>query len=91
MLRSQRYAIQPRIRSMADDDGMVLLDIRAGKYYSLNKLGALIWHKVEEGRPASEIASYLRTTFQISVEKAMEDLGLFLADLEQKGLIHGAP
>jgi hypothetical protein len=45
----ETVTIEPHMRAMIDGDGGVLLDLKAGRYYSLNSVGAKIWTRAEKG------------------------------------------
>jgi hypothetical protein len=76
------------VRSIVDADGALLLDLKAGKYYSLNHLGALIWSRVEDGLPLSEILEHLKVNFPNPANRLQTDFKVFVDDLEKKGLVH---
>ncbi len=82
-------SIHPRshVRSMADADGAVLLDLEKGKYFSLNAVGMEIWNAAERGSNHSEILTHLQETFCAPLERLREDLDRFVQTLDQKGLI----
>lgn len=42
------------------EEGGVLLDLRSGRYFSLNPVGALIWRLLEEGPTIEELAGRVR-------------------------------
>jgi coenzyme PQQ synthesis protein D (PqqD) len=79
--------IEPHVRSLMDGDGAVLLDLKAGRYYSLNGVGARIWSKAEKGMTLSQILDDLQKTYQIPVEKLAADLTAFVSAMEEKGLL----
>jgi hypothetical protein len=80
--------IQSHVRSMIDTDGAVLLDLKRGKYYSLNVVGAQIWTKAQEGRTLPEILNHLQETFDAPIERLQNDLTAFIDGLAEKGLAH---
>ncbi len=84
---SETFEIRNEVRSMDDDAGMVLLDLKAGKYFSLNKVGALIWQQVEQGRPRGQILDAVRKSFDTSETQAQVDVEAFISDLKRKGLL----
>ena len=84
---SRQFKIQPQVRSIKDDAGAVLLDLKAGKYYSLNPMGTRIWLKIEEGRTWPEILDYLKESFQAPAEVIERDADSFVGSLEKKRLI----
>ncbi|HYR11092.1 MAG TPA: PqqD family protein [Longimicrobium sp.] len=70
--------ILQHVRSVMDPDGAVLLDLRQGKYYSLNGVGAEIW---------SQIESHLVEAFGAPQEAARADVAAFVEDLTRKNLV----
>lgn len=79
--------IEDHVRSMMDETGAVLLDLREGRYYSLNGAGARIWSRVEKGMTPSQILEDLKRTYQIPAERLLEDLAAFVRTMEEKGLL----
>lgn len=79
--------IEPHVRSMIDGDGAVLLDLKAGRYYSLNGVAAKIWSRAEKGMTLSQILADLQQTYQVPAEKLALDLTAFIRAMEEKGLL----
>ncbi len=86
---SETFEIRNEVRSMDDEAGMVLLDLKAGKYFSLNRVGTVIWQQVEQGRPRSQILDAVRRSFDTSEDQAQADVEAFLSELQGKGLLRG--
>lgn len=80
--------IPNHVRSIIDPDGAVILDIRKGKYYSLNGVGAQIWIKLEAGMSVPEIENHLSTTYATPSELVRQDVAGFIASLQQKQLVN---
>ena len=79
--------IRPHVRSMQDDEGAVLLDLKAGKYYSLNGIAARIWSQAEAGQSLTAIVDNLQESYQASPEALQKDVTSFVSGLQQKGLV----
>lgn len=79
--------IEPHVRSMIDGDGAVLLDLKAGRYYSLNGAAAKIWSRAERGMTLAQILADLQQTYQAPAEKLASDLTAFIHAMEEKGLL----
>jgi hypothetical protein len=79
--------IQTQVRSMQDQDGAVLLDLKGGKYFSLNGVGADIWTQLEKGLSLPHILDYLDESYQATREQLERDLTAFVEGLAKKGLI----
>lgn len=75
------------VRSIIDAEGAVLLDLRQGRYYSLNSVGAHIWQRLEKGWPLSRIEPELVERHGISPATAARDVSNFLTDLKRKRLL----
>lgn len=84
-----QLTVQSHVRSMIDTDGAVLLDLKAGKYYSLNTVGARIWSDIEKGLSVPEILRHLEETFPGPAERLQTDLTAFVQGLKDKELIDG--
>jgi coenzyme PQQ synthesis protein D (PqqD) len=79
--------IEPHVRAMIDGDGGVLLDLKAGRYYSLNRVGARIWSRAEKGMTPSQILADLQQIYQVPAEQLAADLNTFVRAMEEKGLL----
>jgi len=88
---SRPVRIEPHVRSMIDGDGAVLLDLKAGRYYSLNGVGAKIWTRAEKGMTPSEILADLQQTYRIPQEQLAVDLAAFVVAMEERGLLRARP
>lgn len=58
-----RYYIAKTVRWVPTPEGAILLDVRRGKYFSLNKLGLAIWQELAAGRDVADILRSLNTKF----------------------------
>lgn len=84
---SSTIQVLGHVRSVMDPDGAVLLDLRQGRYYSLNGVGAEIWSQIESGRSVPEIESHLEGTFGAPRDTVRADVAAFLDDLSRKKLV----
>lgn len=76
------------VKSIIDPAGAVLLDLKAGTYFSLNKVGALIWQRIQEGASFCEIVHSVSAACSVPESKVETDLSSFLAKLDDKGMIY---
>lgn len=78
--------------STADtDDGMVLLDEHAGRYWQLNSTGALVLRLLLDGATAHQVAQILAERHPVSTERAAADVAALLRQLRAAGLVIGHP
>ncbi|MGH3815477.1 MAG: lasso peptide biosynthesis PqqD family chaperone [Pseudonocardiaceae bacterium] len=74
--------------STADtDDGLVLLDERAGRYWQLNPTGALVLRLLLDGTSPQEVAQILADRHAVSTAQAAADVAALLARLHTAGLV----
>jgi hypothetical protein len=69
------------------DEGMVLLDERAGRYWQLNPTGALVLRLLLNGAALHQIAQTLADRHAVSTEQATADVAAFLTHLRTAGLV----
>jgi hypothetical protein len=70
-----------------DDGETVLLDLSTGRYYTLNRVGSLIWDQCTGSNTISDIHSILCDRFDVAPERALADLISLVNDLIQEGLL----
>lgn len=72
-----------------DDGTAVLLHLQTKYYFSLNETGAFLWKLIEREAGASrdELIEELCEAFDVSADKARNDVSDFVADLKTQGLI----
>jgi hypothetical protein len=78
--------------STADtDEGMVLLDERAGRYWQLNRTGALVLRLLLDGATPLQATQTLAGRYPVSPEQAAADIAVLLEGLRTAGLVteHG--
>jgi hypothetical protein len=71
----------------ADADGVMLLDIRHGRYMALNPVASTVVEGVRAGHTVAEVALRLATCYQVPHERAAGDAQRFLQSLIEKGLV----
>ncbi|MGH8896647.1 MAG: lasso peptide biosynthesis PqqD family chaperone [Egibacteraceae bacterium] len=74
--------------STADtDDGLVLLDERAGRYWQLNATGALVLRTLLDGSTPQQTAALLADRHAVTTEQAAADVTALLEHLLAAGLV----
>lgn len=69
------------------DDGIVVVDPTEGKVRVFNGVGSIIWKLLSENKSTSDIEEYVVNSFDISAERANEDVKAFLSQLSERGMI----
>jgi Coenzyme PQQ synthesis protein D (PqqD) len=59
--------------------------------FSFNSVGSTIWEALEKPRTADELASVVADNYDVSPEKARQDLELFLGDALAAGVVQTVP
>jgi hypothetical protein len=76
-----------RVESMTVDGEVVVLDLAQSEYYGINGSGTPLWHALQEGATAAELAGILMTTYSLSAEVAESDAAEFVNALRARGLL----
>ncbi len=77
----------PDVQATNMDGETVLLDLSTGRYYTLNRLGSLIWEFCTGTHTISDIHMVICTRFDVAPERALEDLLTLVDQLVQEGLL----
>ena len=73
--------------SCAFGDGMALLDLRSGEYFSLNSVGAFIWSCLGKPTNVIEIRRALLDHYDAAEARCAADLEAWLGKMAQAKLI----
>jgi len=68
-------------------DEIVALDARGAAYLGLRGSGAVLWRLLADSATWDEIVTALVETYEIDRTRAAEDVGRFLAILNERGLL----
>jgi len=77
----------PDVQDANMEGETVLLDLRTGRYYTLNRLGSVIWEHCTGQRTISDIHERLCDRFEVASEQALDDLVALINQMVQEGLI----
>lgn len=85
--------IAPEVWSCELDGEAVVLDLRAGTYYGLDEVGAMVWALLEAHSSLGAVHAALLRAYDVAPERAWADLVRLVGDLVGEGLavIDGAP
>jgi hypothetical protein len=88
MTQVKAFKLTSHVRPFINQDGAVLLNVRTGKYYGLNALGARICSVLAE-RPVSEerIAASIASEYDLEPSTIAHDVSHFLRNLEMYRLV----
>jgi hypothetical protein len=76
------------LRTVIDEDGAVLLHLTQGKIVRCNRTGATIVDLLSRQFDQEQITAEFGRIYEISPASADADVRVFLASLEEQGLLH---
>ncbi len=69
------------------DGEAVLLHVRTGQYFTLNRSGTRIWQLIEQHGNLERVTSMLCSEYDIDEQTAAADIAELVAHLTSKGLV----
>ena len=82
--------LRPRAEEVAAkviDGEAILINLANGIYYSMDKVGGLVWEMVEKGYSLKEVVSAVVERYDVSREQAEADVQRLLEELLQENLV----
>jgi hypothetical protein len=55
--------------------------------YSLNAVGSTIWQALEKPKAVAELAELIRSEYEVSPDRAREDVSKFVEEMRSNGLV----
>ncbi len=68
-------------------DEACILDTKSGAYFMLNRVGSVIWSRLQSGESLGEIHRVLLEEFSVASEMLWNDLQRFVEALRAQGLV----
>ena len=81
-----RLTIPQDVLSRELDGEVVLLDLRSGRYFGLNETAAAVWTMLKDGVDDDEMAGRLVEEFDVTTQRARDDIDAFVSVLLERGL-----
>jgi hypothetical protein len=69
------------------DGEAILINLSNGMYYSMDKVGGLLWELVEKGYSLEEMATAISERYEVSPDQARADVERITAELQQENLV----
>jgi predicted deacylase len=79
--------LSENLRTVIDQDGAVLLDVRQGKLVRCNRTGAAILELLSHQYNEEQITAEFCRRYELSLASAETDVRAFLTSLQQQGLL----
>ena len=81
------YRVSDTVRSIHNQDGAIVLDVRQGQMFNLNLVGSRILELLKSGSTESEIVDEIGREFSVGRELAENDVREFLQNLKKCHLV----
>jgi hypothetical protein len=81
------FHIAPEVKASMHPQGIVLIDMRGGKVFSANRVGAMVWRGAAEGWSLERVTQSIGQKFQAPAGMVRQDIVEFLAQLAAEGLL----
>ena len=78
---------QSHLRTIADQDGAVILNTTTGEITTLNSTGAFIWRALKRGEALETIAADLSSETGEQLDSLKRDVREFFDALKEQGLL----
>jgi Coenzyme PQQ synthesis protein D (PqqD) len=82
-----RVVVPEHVRSRQFDDELVILDLAEGEYFSLNDVGARMWHALVAGSTPDQVAEVLVVRYEVQREALVADCLRLVDELLERGLV----
>lgn len=69
------------------DGEAILINLSNGIYYSMDKVGAVLWELVERNHSPEEMVAFIISRYEVETEQAQADVGRLLKELVEEKLI----
>lgn len=79
--------ISPDVRTVVDATGAVILDIKRGKYFTLNGTGVEVWTRLEAGLGLGDIVSAIAAARGVDTDRVRLDVDAFVDRLKARHLL----
>jgi hypothetical protein len=72
----------------AEIDGeLVMMSIDKGDYYGLDSIACRVWQLLEQPQPVSKITSQLLGEYDVAAEQCEADIGAFIREMAEHGIV----
>jgi hypothetical protein len=83
----KRVCKNEEILETSVDDGLGMMNLETGKYYTLNHIGMKVWGLMKEEIPIKQLVGLLQHQYDASVEEIENDVLEYIRLLSSQGLV----
>jgi hypothetical protein len=84
--REARFSVPESIRTRTVEDRLIILNLKGGKYFTLNESGRRIWELVAEAKSFGEIVEAMQAEYDADASTVASDVEQILAELISEGV-----
>jgi len=67
-------------------EGLALLNLSTNEYFSLNDVGAFVWHELQTPKPRADIVRAVMEAYEVAESACAADIDLLLEELRNAAL-----
>ncbi|MBL8295344.1 MAG: PqqD family protein [Bryobacterales bacterium] len=82
-----QFVASQRLAASDIDGEVVVLNLRNGNYYGLNPVAAEVWRWLQEPRTLDQLISLVTAEFEVTPDRARQEITQLLLDLQARQLI----
>jgi hypothetical protein len=82
-----RFSVANDVHARQFDGEIVILHLRAGKYFGLNDVGALVWQSLLAGASVSDVIVRLRGEYDVDETTLSGDILTLVEQLLERNLV----
>lgn len=86
-MKDLSFTVSPEAAASIHDEGVVIVHLGNGRFYTCNGTGARIWRALEQRLSLEAIAKEISSAYEIALNTARQHTVRFLAELELHELI----
>jgi hypothetical protein len=86
----QRFRQTGQIHGRRFDRELIVLDLGAGKYFSLDEVGSSVWEHLTNGLSLGEASQKIVDAYDVELETARRDVKRLASELVAAGLLETA-
>jgi len=88
---NDRYKVNHEVIHQTIDDEVIIVNLSSGNYYSLDKIGAVIWNYVEKNGSIGEMINNIYSNYDCTIEESKDATSELLSLLMDEKLIISNP
>jgi len=69
------------------DGEAIIINLASGIYYSMDKVGGLVWEMIDEGRTLEEMLAVILARYEVSADQVKTDIEQLVNELLQENLV----